>query len=401
MSIETQTPPDTKLATTAPKLQVKDWLQTDLLKTQIAEAMPNRGQIKRFMRVLYTCVQKVPDLLLCTQASLYDCMIKCASLGFDPDGRNAHLIPFRHNQSGTMICTLIIDYKGYAKLAYDSGLIASLHADVVCSGDLFQYSKGVLKEHVPWFCRVDAAKPEKEGDIFAIYANAVFKDGCEKCEVMSVDEVEKIRQRSKSPNKGPWVTDLNEMRKKTAFRRLSKWIPLSPKIVEALDSDDDVIDLDSPIDTAAAAQPKQIEQRRQRGLPPSGLAAGVSAAPVVKESLTTETPPDPSTAVIDGELETPKETATPLAKPVFDTLGQTWKGIAAFMDSDTRKGKGKQAWTKDDHTLLEAAGGYDGWVYIAVGEKCPDIGTRYKVEFLAIEYGTEILPRLTSFTPVE
>jgi recombination protein RecT len=66
-------------------------------------------------------------------------------------------------------------------------------------------------------------------------------DGVTKSEVMSKDEVESIRKRSKAGGSGPWVTDWCEMAKKTAFRRCSKWLPLSPDINEAFERDDDRI----------------------------------------------------------------------------------------------------------------------------------------------------------------
>ena len=56
---------------------------------------------------------------------------------------------------------------------------------------------------------------------------------------MSVDEIEAIRRRSKAGNSGPWVTDWNEMAKKTVFRRLTKWLPLSPEFRDAVEADDE------------------------------------------------------------------------------------------------------------------------------------------------------------------
>ncbi len=89
----------------------------------------------------------------------------------------------------------------------------------------------------------DADRPAEAGEIFAVYSTATMKDGERKTEVMSVAEVEAIRKRSRAGSSGPWVTDWNEMAKKTVFRRLSKWLPLSPELHAAVSADDDAIDI--------------------------------------------------------------------------------------------------------------------------------------------------------------
>jgi recombination protein RecT len=55
---------------------------------------------------------------------------------------------------------------------------------------------------------------------------------------MTADEVSKIRDRSRSGKTGPWVTDFDEMAKKTVFRRASKWCELSAEIRDAIATDD-------------------------------------------------------------------------------------------------------------------------------------------------------------------
>ena len=95
------------------------------------------------------------------------------------------------------------------------------------------------------------------------YSFVELKDGGEEFMVMSAAEVEKIRKRSKRPDEGPWATDYDEMGKKTAFRRHSKWLPLSSEVRDAVEHDDDAIDLtgwdeaDQPARPAAKAQDKK------------------------------------------------------------------------------------------------------------------------------------------------
>lgn len=222
----------------APKT-IKDHLQGDAFKMEVARALPKHLSADRFLRVAVTAMTKVPKLADCDQTSFFGSLLTLSQFGLEPDGRRAHLIPFENRKRGVVECQLIIDWKGYVELAMRSGLVANLHADVVREGDLLEYSAGRLISHVPHFLRRDADRPAESGDVFAVYALANFRDGSSKCEVLSIDEVEGIRKRSRAAESGPWVTDFNEMAKKTAFRRLSKWLPLSPEVMDLMDKDDD------------------------------------------------------------------------------------------------------------------------------------------------------------------
>lgn len=233
--------------TTAPP-SIKQRLQSPQMISELGKAMPAHCKPERMARIAITALTKTPKLAECTQASFFECLLSLSQWGLEPDGRRAHLIPYGNK------CTLIIDYKGYVELAYRSGVVRNIHADVVREGDLFTYSKGRVVEHVPWFLRRDEGKPGDAGKVFAVYCVVELTGGTEKTEVLSQAEVEAIRKRSKAGNNGPWVTDWSEMAKKTAFRRVQKWLPLSADIRDAMDRDDDVIDV-----VATPSQPATIE----------------------------------------------------------------------------------------------------------------------------------------------
>jgi len=205
---------------------LKQTLTSDKMREQFAAALPKHLTPERFTRIAITALTRTPKLVECTQASLMRCLLDLSSLGLEPDGRRAHLIPYKDQ------CTLIIDWKGLAELAMRSGIIAKLHADTICENDDFAYDLGEITRHV-----VNWKAPR--GAMYAAYAMAVTKDGSKFCAVMTKDEIDAVRQRSRSSNNGPWVTDYNEMAKKTAFRRLSKWLPLSAEFRDALDKDQD------------------------------------------------------------------------------------------------------------------------------------------------------------------
>ncbi|MFA6142476.1 MAG: recombinase RecT [Candidatus Omnitrophota bacterium] len=213
-------------------MTIRELISSDTYKRQFAMALPKHLKAERFVRIALTAITRTPKLANCTQASLVSCLLDLSQLGLEPDGRKAHLIPYGDK------CTLIIDYKGLVDLARRSGEIADIHADVVCDKDLFDYSFGTDGKLVH--------KPalNKRGKPIAAYSFVRLKDGSSSYEVMSLDEIEAIHKRSKAAKEGPWITDWNEMAKKTVFRRHSKWLPVSSELWQkAIEKD-----ADTPID---------------------------------------------------------------------------------------------------------------------------------------------------------
>jgi len=213
---------------------VRSLVQSDAYKKQFAMALPKHIAPDRFIIIALTALTKNPKLLKCTQQSLFSCLLDCSSMGIEPDGRKAHLIPFENRKTGQVICTLIVDYKGLVDIVRRSGEIGDIHADVVCKNDKFEYSHGTNSKlvHVP--ALTDRGKP------IAAYSFVTLKDGSTTFEIMNIDDVEKIHVRSKAANDGPWKTDWTEMAKKTVFRRHSKWLPVSnERLNTALEKDHD------------------------------------------------------------------------------------------------------------------------------------------------------------------
>lgn len=205
---------------------LKGLLSQENIKAQFAVALPKHLNADRFARVAITALTRTPKLQECTPESFMKCLLELSALGIEPDGRRAHLIPYGKE------CTLILDYKGIAELVMRSGTVSSIHADKVCANDVFAVNRGKIERH-----EVNYQSPR--GEAYAYYVLITFKDGTEKSEVMTRDECEAIRKRSRAGNAGPWVTDFDEMAKKTVFRRASKWLPLSPEIQDVIRRDEE------------------------------------------------------------------------------------------------------------------------------------------------------------------
>lgn len=244
-------------------MTIRDHLNSPDIIAQIAKVLPKHVTPERMARVALTALTRTPKLAECTPQSFFRCLFDLSQWGLEPDGRRAHLIPFKNE------CTVIVDYKGIVELCYRSGTVSSIHADVVRRGDLFEFSNGHVVKHSPWFVRDPDNRPTKAGDVFAAYCIVKMTNGTEKHEVMSKEEIDLIRSRSRSGSSGPWSTDYNEMAKKTVFRRCSKWLPWSAEIHDAMNGDDDV-----PLETASvqvttrqAASLEQLMQQHEGNLP--------------------------------------------------------------------------------------------------------------------------------------
>jgi len=212
---------------------LKTLLASPAGQAQFAAALPRHMTSERFCRVAITALTRTPKLLDCTRESFFRCLLDLSAMGLEPDGRRAHLIPFGKE------CTLVVDYKGVAELVMRSGLVSSIHADKVCDADEFEVARGKIIKH-----RINYK--EDRGEAYAYYVLITFKDGAEKSEVMSLHEVKEIMERSQGYKSAiqyrkshPWLTDFDEMAKKTVFKRASKWLSLSPEIRTALEHDDD------------------------------------------------------------------------------------------------------------------------------------------------------------------
>lgn len=246
------------------KNDIRSLITSDSAKKQFAMALPKHLTIDRFVRVALTAFNKTPKLADCTRESLLACLLDCSSLGLEPDGRKAHLIPYGDK------CTLIVDYKGLVELARRSGEISDVHADVVCENDFFEYSFGTDGK------LVHRPALKARGKAIGAYAFVKLRDGGSSYDVMNVDEIEKVRKISRAANASAWKDHWDEMAKKTIFRRLSKWLPVSSEFMDAIEKDfdtpafkpelPDMTPTEIPAEPAAAIVPKDAigpDQARQ------------------------------------------------------------------------------------------------------------------------------------------
>jgi recombination protein RecT len=192
------------------------------------------------LKVALTSINKNPKLLECSRESLMLSVMQAAEMGLEPGGAlgEGYLIPYKNKVKGAdgterwvMQCQFIPGYRGLISLARRSGQILSIEAHVVHASDEFACGLGLD----PYLKHTPAWEAEEPGALRFVYAVAKLCDGGTQFEVMSKAQVNAIRARSKASSFGPWVTDYEEMARKTVVRRLFKYLPVSVEMAQALE----------------------------------------------------------------------------------------------------------------------------------------------------------------------
>lgn len=252
---------------------------------QFAVALPSHIKPEKFSRVVQTVVTSSPDLLAADRKSLFDSCIQCAKDGLIPDGKEAALVVFnaKHNGGWIKKVQYLPMVGGILKRIRNSGEISQIKAQVIYENDTFVWREGLEPtiDHVPLF-------PGDRGKVIGAYAIAVFKNGEVQFEVMDLNELEQVRQSSRSKDSGPWVTWKPEMYRKTVVKRLAKWLPLDSE-AEDLIRHDNVIEHE-PEDITPAKAPVGRKSK---------LDALEKPIEVEEPSVETEQPEVPT--VIDAE----------------------------------------------------------------------------------------------------
>lgn len=231
---------------------IKGWLSTSSFQEQVQAALPKQIGEERFIRAAITSVNLNPALAKCEPSSLLNACLELAQYGLMPDGRHAHIIPYGKK------ATLIIDYKGYVDLLHRSGRISKIHADVVCENDTFEYDRGEVVAH-----KIDFSKPR--GDMYCCYAMVKTKDGVETATVLSKEEVDNVRAMSQGGSSPAWKNHYPEMAKKTALRRLTKMLSISPDVDAAIARDDEQFEFSKPKPAEPVFSSSFIEDAKEEG----------------------------------------------------------------------------------------------------------------------------------------
>jgi recombination protein RecT len=151
-------------------------------------------------------------------------LLDAARLGLEPGTEQYYLTP--RKVKGRLEILGIVGYQGHIELMYRAGAVASVIAEVVYSGDKFDYQPG--RDDVP--SHVIDWDAEDRGRLRLAYAYARMKDGAvSKVIVLAKRDIDRIKASSQGSDSeySPWVKHESAMWLKSAVRQLQKWVPTS------------------------------------------------------------------------------------------------------------------------------------------------------------------------------
>jgi recombination protein RecT len=216
------------------------------LKPLIAQALPKHLTADRIIQMATNYIRTNPALSKCSEHSLLGAIMQCSLTGLEPIPAFGHcyFVPRKANK-GTKDKPLWIDevsfeigYKGYIKLAHNTGQVKSIYAEVVYDNDEFYQEKGLFKQlkHIP--------STGSKGDLKGVYAVIHYLNGAYDFKYLEKAEIEKFRVRNPTQKmglKGSWATDYETMAQAKSLKVLLKMQPLTGEAQAALATDGAVI----------------------------------------------------------------------------------------------------------------------------------------------------------------
>jgi recombination protein RecT len=232
-----------------PRHELKAHLEAKSFKQAMVEAVPATAKKyltpERIIRIVMCAANGNKSILACRPETIMRSVIDLVQLGLEPGGPlgQAYLVPYKDE------CRPIVGYQGYLALARRSGEVESVFSAIIYQGDKYRirYGNNPVVRHEPLISG-------DRGPAVAVYCVAKFKGGGSHLEVMTVQEVEDVRRRSRA-NNGPWSTDWGQMARKTVIRRARHYWPMSIEMATAFELDERSEFSTEPIQSVESEEP--------------------------------------------------------------------------------------------------------------------------------------------------
>ena len=208
------------------------------MEGEIKKALPSVMTPERFTRITLSALSTNPKLAQCTPQSFLGAMMTAAQLGLEPNTPlgQAYLIPYWNSKQRRLECQFQLGYKGMIDLAYRSGEIQTIQAQIGHANDTLvaEYGTECILKFIP---KLNGDR----GEPVNVWAMFKTKDGGYGFEIMPLDDVRAHAQKySKAYDAGPWQTNFEEMAKKTVLKKVLKYAPMKSDFVRQIAQDSTV-----------------------------------------------------------------------------------------------------------------------------------------------------------------
>ena len=197
------------------------------LRPTLGPLLPQDITEEQFRAALYLELSGRPSLHDCTPESLRACAVKAATYGLLP-GRDCHFLPFRNR--GRKEATYVPNYFGIILALERSGKVRRAFAHAVCEGDHWAFDMFAERpQHTP-----AVALGKKPGKTLFYYGAIMFHDSTCAFEILTLEDLEALKKCSPAGEQSVWLTHHDAMCRKSALKRVAKYVRLTPKMQELL-----------------------------------------------------------------------------------------------------------------------------------------------------------------------
>ena len=298
----------------------------------------DEGKFLRFKRLVVTAIMRDEKLLKCTPASIINCALNAAQLRLEPsDVRGECFFIARWNKDLQQFeATFQVGVQGYVELGLRSPKVKRIECEIVRFADHFDFDRAAGTISHKW------ALGDNRGQTLGFWALVEYVTEGVKFVVMSMGEVEEVRERFGNASSPAWRNNFEAMGLKTVLRRLSRFLPREAQIAEKLEQ---IADYGG---TARLRDGGQIEE----------IAAPDYAAQLPPPALQDPSPLQMATAQAHGRVQDQEPDYAPA-----EVDGYFSTGPQQAREEPAPCQPRQQAQTPSQHTSQPSGNGGYPWVY--------------------------------------
>lgn len=262
-----------------------EMIQPEIAKQGIYSLLPSHITPESFTRAAAIAMVKNPDLVQADMNSVIMALSDSAKDGLVPDGREAALVIFNTKQKVNGRDTWVKKAQylpmvdGVLKRARQSGQVDVIAGKAVYEGDEFDYWLDEHGEHIKY-------RPNftNRGVLTLVFAFAKLKSGELIVEVMTKEEIDKVRAASKGSQYGAWADWYDRMGIKSVLHRLARRLPNASELLDMLEAGQEMTFKD--VNQASVSQAPESRANLQDLK--SAMAGKESKPEIEHQEITTE-----------------------------------------------------------------------------------------------------------------